>query len=260
MGDWDGKAAIVTGAGSGIGRATARLLAREGARVVAADVSGGSAEETVGLIRGEGGLAFAVQGDTTSEADVRRMVNQTYVTFGGVHLLHNNAAILRRHDNIEEVPIDEFRRVVDVNLTGLFIAAQMAVPFMKRQGGGVIVNTASMGALRPVPGALAYAAAKAGVLGLTRSMAKLLEPDGIRVYALCPSQVDTPLVRDPNTGELTNPSPMGLLQPEDIARAVTYVARCDAASGMSLSVQRGPTGAQLSWVKEHDLKPIGEER
>ncbi len=256
MSSWQGKAAVVTGGASGIGRAAAVLLAQGGAKVVVADLNESGGRETVHEAGGPGNALF-VKADTTSEADLLRVVDTAVATFGGVHLLHNNAAIMVRHERIEDVPAESFRRVIDVNLTALFLAARAVAPVMRRQGGGAIVNMSSLGGIMPVTYALAYAAAKAGVLGLTRSLAAQLKPAGIRVNAILPSWVDTPLVWDSPGYKNTPPEQRQILKPGDIARAVLYAGEREDLTGAFLTVDYSPEGPRLSRLKEHERIALG---
>ena len=256
MGSWDGKVAIITGAASGIGRATARRFAGLGATVVVGDFDERQGQETVRLIKEAGGNATFTLTDVTSDGDVRRLITGAAETYGGVHLLHNNVGIIRRHMTIDAIPIEDFRRTIDVNLTSYFVASQAVAPVMRAQGGGVIVNTASMAAVVPVSVSLSYATAKAGLLGLTRSMAVLLQPDGILVNAVCPGQVDTPLIRDRESGQIAKRSADGLLQPDDIAQAVEFLANAAGVTGRFISVRQTPDGPRMFWINEHQFEAI----
>jgi NAD(P)-dependent dehydrogenase (short-subunit alcohol dehydrogenase family) len=191
-----GKVAIVTGAGSrgpglGNGKATAILFAREGASVLCVDVVPERAEETAGLIRGEGGRAAALAADVTRAADCRAMVAGAVERWGGLDILHNNVGIESRRDLLE-VTEPEWDHVMAVDLKSMLLGTQAAVPAMSERGGS-IVCVSSVAALRG-HGRTAYAAAKAGVIGFVRSVAVQLGPRGIRVNAIAPGQVWTPMV------------------------------------------------------------------
>ncbi|MBI2492679.1 MAG: SDR family oxidoreductase, partial [Candidatus Rokubacteria bacterium] len=192
-----GKVAIVTGAGSrgpglGNGKATSILFAREGARVLCVDQARERAEETVGLIRGEGGEASAFAADVTRAADCAAMVTDAVARWGGLDVLQNNVGIESRKD-LMDTPEDEWDQVMAVDLKSMFLATRAAVPAMVARGGGSVVCVSSVAALRG-HGRTAYAAAKAGVIGFVRSVAVQLGPKAIRVNAIAPGAVWTPMV------------------------------------------------------------------
>lgn len=194
-----GRVAIVTGAGSrgpglGNGKATAILFAREGARVLCADLVKERAEETVAQIREEGGVAEPFAADVTRAADCRAMVEAATGRWDGLDVLHNNVGIESRKDLLE-VTEEEWDRVMAVDLKSMLLATQAAVPAMTARGGGSIVCVSSVAALRG-HGRTAYAAAKAGVIGFVRSVAVQLGPKGIRVNAIAPGTVWTPMVEN----------------------------------------------------------------
>ena len=188
-----GKTAVVTGGGSGIGEASCLLFAREGAAVVVADRDAVGAQRVAAEIAEAGGRSVGVAVDVTVESDLERMVDVA-APFGPIDVLYANAGIAgsgRAH----ELPRDDWQRVIDVNLTGVWLSARAVLPQMIERGGGSVINQASVGGLVGVGGIAAYAAAKAGVIGLTRQMAVDYGPDNIRVNAVCPGTVPTPLVR-----------------------------------------------------------------
>lgn len=192
-----GKVAVVTGAGSrgpglGNGKAAAILFAREGARVLCVDQDKDRAEETAGLIRGEGGEAEACAADVTRAADCQAMVAAAGARWGGLDVLHNNVGIESRA-NVLDVTEAEWDRVMAVDLKSMLLATQAAVPAMVERGGGSIVCVSSVAGFRG-HGLTAYAAAKAGVIGFVRSVAVQLGPQGIRVNAIAPGRVWTPMV------------------------------------------------------------------
>ncbi|MGE0543532.1 MAG: SDR family NAD(P)-dependent oxidoreductase [Dehalococcoidia bacterium] len=189
----DGRVAVVSGAGSGIGRASALVLARAGARVVVADIGDGAGQETVVLIRDRGGVAEFVHVDVGIEEEIRRMLAAAEELYGGLHILHNNAGILTAGARFPKTPPDRFMRVVDINLRGVMLATYHAIPIMHRSGGGVIVQTASSAAVGPHRLHPEYAASKAGALNFTRSLTYLEEDYGIRVACICPGLVRTSL-------------------------------------------------------------------
>ncbi len=252
MSSLEGKIAIVTGASSGIGRATARLLAEKGAKVVVADMDEAGGQETLELVTQAGAEGLFVKMDVTLPADVQNLVGKTLSAYGAVDVLHNNAGIYRIRETIDEVSEEEWRLIIDVDLNSLFLLARAVYPIMRAQGGGVIVNTASMAAFHAVPHGLAYASAKGGVVGLTRSLAALGEKDNVRVNCICPSAVKTPL--------LTNAHP-GLdkgimLSTEDIATAVHYLAAHDSLSGAAISIQLKDGKAQYLRARETEWEPV----
>jgi NAD(P)-dependent dehydrogenase (short-subunit alcohol dehydrogenase family) len=231
-----GRVAIVTGAASGIGRATARLFAAEGAAVVLADVQD-CAEAAAALERG-GARALPAVCDVSREDDVRRLFSAARDAFTRVDVLVNAAGVgLPR--TIADTTLDEWRRLLDVNLTGVYLCCREAVGVMRAQGGGVIVNVASELALVGAPEIAAYAATKGGVLQLTRAMAADHTREGIRVNAVCPGPVDTPLLddlvaaaRDPQAErrDIVESTLLGRLgHPDEIARAILFLA-CDDSS------------------------------
>jgi NAD(P)-dependent dehydrogenase (short-subunit alcohol dehydrogenase family) len=192
-----GKVAIVTGAGSrgpglGNGKATAILFAREGARVLCVDQALARAEETVGLIRAEGGEAAALAADVTRADDCRAMVEAAVARFGGLDVLHNNVGIESRQDLLETTE-EEWDRVLAVDLKSVFLATRAAAPAIVRRGSGSIICVSSIAAHRG-HGRTAYAAAKAGVEGFVRTVAVQLGPRGVRVNAIAPGTVWTPMV------------------------------------------------------------------
>jgi NAD(P)-dependent dehydrogenase (short-subunit alcohol dehydrogenase family) len=192
-----GKIAIVAGAGSrgpglGNGKAAAMLFAREGARVLCVDVAKERADETVGLIRAEGGEAEAFAADVTRPEDCRAMVTAAVERWGGLDVLHNNVGIESRTDLLDTT-LEEWDRTLRVDLTSMFLATQAAVPAMIARGGGSVICVSSVAGLRGI-GRTAYAAAKAGVIGFVQSVAGQLGPQGIRVNAIAPGLVWTPMV------------------------------------------------------------------
>ncbi len=189
----NGKVAVVTGGGSGIGEASSMLFAREGAAVVVADRDADGANRVAQAISDLGGRAVPVVADVTAEDGVAGMVEAAH-TFGPVTVLYANAGIAGS-GRAGDLTVEEWNRVIGVNLTGVWLSARAVLPDMIAAGGGSIVNTASVGGLVGVGGIASYAAAKAGVIGLTRQMAVDYGPDNIRVNAVCPGTVPTPLVR-----------------------------------------------------------------
>lgn len=232
----EGKAALVTGAGSGIGAAIAQRFAREGARVVVADVVEERAEAVVQAIGASGGTASAFVGDVASPEDVARMVRAAVERFGRLDILCNNAGIMDRMAPVTETPLDLWERVLQVNLTGPFLACREALPVMLAQGGGVIVNIASVGGLFGGRAGAAYTASKHGLVGLTKNVAFMYATQNIRCNAICPGPVQTGigLGGEPSQHGLSRMQlGMGLMtriaQPDEIAGVALFLASDDAS-------------------------------
>jgi NAD(P)-dependent dehydrogenase (short-subunit alcohol dehydrogenase family) len=186
------KVALITGAGTGIGRATALLFAQEGAKVVAQDVSADAVQETVQLIRKTGGEAVSIGGDVAASADAAAMMKKAVDTYGRLDVLFNNAGIWRG-GTILDIGEEDWDRTMDVNVKGLYLVSKYAVQQMMRQEGGSIINAASVAALRGSPMSAAYNASKGAVLLLTKCMALDFGRYGIRVNCICPGVIDTPM-------------------------------------------------------------------
>ena len=170
-------------------------------------------------------------------------------------MLHNNAAIIERYDHIEDEPVERFRRVIDVNLNALFISSKAVVPLMRRQGGGVIVNMSSMGAIGGA-NILAYSSAKAGVLALTRGLAQQLSADGIRVNALMPGLVETPMTADGPAIERARREGLPVFEPEEMARAVAYAAEHEELTGALLQYVPTQDGARFGIMQPWAWEPL----
>jgi len=243
----DGAATAITGAGSGMGAATARLFARRGAKVAVVDVDEDAAAATAADIEAAGGEAIAVTADVSAAADVEAFVAETVDAFGGIDVLHNNAGIAQQSTPVEDVTEATWDRIQAVNLKSAFLGAKYAVPHMKAQDGGVILNTASTSGIRPRTGLSAYAAAKGGMITLTKQLAHELAEDGIRVNAICPVATDTDMLPEFAGGDLSVESmadtiPLGrLAEPDDIAAAAAFLASDEAAmiTGTALEVDGG---------------------
>jgi len=242
---FEGRVVLITGAGSGIGRASALAFAREGAHVVVADLDAEAAEATVAALPAGQGLAIA--GDVSDPADIARIVSDTTDRFGRLDVFFQNAGVPQAARPVEEIPLAEWQRIIAVNLTAPFLGAQLAAPIMKRQARGVILVTASIAGIRPRPGLSAYVASKGGVITLVKALALELAPFGVRVNAICPVAVRTPMLtqfgfgNDPAEAErrFVASIPLGrLTTPEDVANAALYLA-VDAAgvvTGIALEV------------------------
>jgi NAD(P)-dependent dehydrogenase (short-subunit alcohol dehydrogenase family) len=195
MGRVEGKIALITGAGSGIGQACAELFAEEGARVIVEDINGAAAERVAAAIRDTGRTAIAVQGDVSVAADATRMVEAALDEWGRIDIVINNAAIQKVVESIETLSEEDWDRVIDVNLKGGFLVSKAAIPHMKRQGGGVILFTGSEMGFIADPAIPVYVASKGGVHMLMKAMAISLIKHNIRVNAFCPGETNTPLLQ-----------------------------------------------------------------
>ena len=246
--DPNGKVALITGGGSGIGRATALALAKDGASILIADMNEEGARETVRLIEEAGGKAASVRVDVTERDDLERMVAFAEETFGGIDIFHNNAGIGTPQPRFPAAQADLWEKTLAVDLWAVIAAVQAVVPAMQRRGGGVIVNTASIAGLIAHSPDPIYAAAKHGVVGLSRSLAFLHGEANIRVNCVCPGVTDTPMVRGV-PGELSDAelkareafvSSMPLIRPEEIAEAVMEFVLDDSLVGQAMAVTHGP--------------------
>ena len=232
-----GKTAVVTGGGSGIGRTTALTLAAKGANVVVADIDDATAKETVTMLRDAGGTAEAVTVDVTDVDQVEAMFDATEAAFGGVDILHNNAGIVCGQPLWPETSVARLLQQLSVNLGAVIIGTRLAVDRMGPRGGGVIVNTGSVASLLPMPDEPVYSASKAGVLMFTRACAGLYGSHRIRVNAVLPGLVETPLLDKSGDGstraEWTQIAQviMPLLQPEEVAAAVVEFVENDDLAG-----------------------------
>jgi NAD(P)-dependent dehydrogenase (short-subunit alcohol dehydrogenase family) len=250
-GGFGGKVAFVTGAASGIGRAAALAFAREGAGVVVTDVSEQGNQETARMIEGQGGRALAVRCDVTRPEDVKGALAQTVAAFGRLDFAFNNAGIEpRKAAPTAEYEEEEWSRIIDINLRGVFLCMKHEIPLILEQGGGAIVNTSSGAGVIGIKGSPAYTAAKHGVIGLTRAAALDYAAQNIRVNAVCPGYIETPMM-DRFTGgtpegraKVIAEEPVGRMgKSEEIAAAVLWLCSDIAAFvvGHALVIDGGQT-------------------
>lgn len=247
---FDGKVAFVTGGASGIGRETALAFARRGAAVVVADVSDVANHETAALIEALGGKVLAVTCDVSSEADMKGALDATVQRFGRLDAVFNNAGIEQPVAALDEIRLDQFDRLTAVNLRSVFLGMQLQVPLLKASGGGTIVNTASGAGVMGIKGQSAYCATKFGVIGLTKAAALDYADAGVRINAVCPGIVETPMMHRFTGGtaegraRVVAQEPIGRMgKPEEIADAVLWLSS-DASAfvvGHALVIDGGQT-------------------
>jgi 3-oxoacyl-[acyl-carrier protein] reductase len=244
-----GKTAVITGAGSGMGWATALAFAAAGARILVADINEAAAASVAGEIAAAGGEAAPFYVDVTRSEDVEAMVAAAVDRWGRLDILFNNAGIPMSFTPVEEVTEEQYDRLMNVNVKSVYLGARFAVPVMKRQGGGVILNTASTAAIRPRPGLTPYNASKGAVVTMTKSLAIELAPFGIRVNCICPVATETPMLdqfigtkmgREEGREKFKATIPLGrLCSPEDVAQAALYLAQAPMVTGAALEVDGG---------------------
>jgi NAD(P)-dependent dehydrogenase (short-subunit alcohol dehydrogenase family) len=250
-GSFAGKVALVTGAANGIGRATALAFAREGASVTAADVSEQGNKETARMIEELGGRALAVCCDVTRAEDVKGALDKTIEAFGRLDVAFNNAGVEQsRLVPTAELDEEEWDRIVNIDLRSVFLCMKYEIPLILKQGGGAIVNTSSGAGIIGIKGNPAYTAAKHGVIGITRAAALDYAASNIRVNAVCPGYVDTPMMARFTGGtaegraQVISEEPIGRMgQPEEIANAVLWLCSEAAAFvvGHALVIDGGQT-------------------
>ncbi len=244
------RVAIVTGAGSGIGRETSREFAREGAKVVVSDFLKETGEETADIIRKENGTAVFIQADASKEQDIENLVNKTAEQFGKIDILVNNAGIGGSLASLSDISVEEWDRVMEVNLKGPFLMSKKVLPYMVKNGKGNIINVASMASFAAGRGGVAYTAAKHGLLGLTRQISFMHGAQGIRVNAICPGPIETPMIQ--RVLEMTQ-HPMNIkikMSPagrpgksEEVAKLALFLASDDSSfiHGASYQIDGGYT-------------------
>ncbi len=247
----DGKVALITGGGSGIGRAAAGLFAREGARVAVVDLDETRAKDTVREIEQAGGQARALRGDVSRAADNEAAVGETMAWWGRLDVFFANAGVPQWPTPVDQVDEATFDRIMAVNVKGVFLGVKAVAPVMKRQRSGVILVTASTSAIRPRPGVQCYSASKGAVVTLVKSLALELAPSGVRVVAIAPVATETPMlptfmgktaVDDEGRARYIATIPLGRLnRPEDIAQAACFLASDQAAmiTGTCVEVDGG---------------------
>jgi len=251
MARFTGKRVVVTGAGSGFGRATAHRFAAEGAAVLVSDVNEAGAQACVKEIVDGGGQAAANVTNVAEETEVQSMIEAACSNFGGVDVLVNNAGYSHRQKLLWKLSVEEFDAVFAVNVRGVFLGAKHAIPVMIEQGGGNIVNVASIGAIAPRPGVTPYNGTKGAVLTMTKGLALEVSRHNIRVNAVNPVAADTGFMKtatgldelgDKLKDQLTSTIPLGrLAKPQDIAASIAFLASDDAGflTGTSINVDGG---------------------
>lgn len=259
---FDGKVTVITGGGSGVGRATALRFAAEGSKVVVADIDPKGGEETINRVKSENGEAFFVKTDVTKADEARNMVEQTVKKYGGINVLFNNAGyegpIKLTHETTEQ----EFYKTIDTNVKGVFLCSKYVVPQMIKQGGGVIINAASEAGLIGHSQYSIYCGSKAAVILMTKAMAAEYGKNNIRVNCTCPAPIDTPMLAREIAvigGEKTKAafnamSPFGrIAKPEEVAAVVAFLASEDASwiTGAAINVDGGwvGTGGAGGWTE-----------
>jgi len=244
------KIALITGAGSGMGRVASLLFAKEGAKIAAIDIDEKGAQETVRMIEAGGGRAFAVKADVSKSVDAQAMVAATVEKLGVPYIVYNNAGIEGVSNFLAQMPEEDFDRVISINLRGVWLGMKYTLPHMIKNGGGSIINTSSIAGLVGQKAGAAYCAAKAGVIALTRVAALEYGRYNIRVNAICPGAIDTPMVSRIQGGAamseraISRISSLGRIgKPEEIAKMALFLASDDSsfATGAPFIVDGGWT-------------------
>ena len=245
MKEFSGRVAIVTGGSGGIGRAAALAFARKGAKVAVADILIEAGEETVQMIKNDGAEAIFVKTDVSNPAEVKALVDKAVKTYGSLDYAHNNAGIDGAQALTADYPEEMWNRVLSINLTGVWLCMKHEIPQMLKQGKGAIVNTASVGGFTALSKIAAYTAAKFGVIGITKTAALEYATQGIRVNAVCPGIISTPMTENldqEKKSSLLDMIPMERFgKPEDVAWAVLFLASEDASyiTGETIVVSGG---------------------
>ncbi len=237
--DVKGKAILVTGGGSGIGKSTALLLGAKGARLLIADISAELGGATVEEIRAAGGEAAFQQLDARNDAELVAAFRQAESLYGRIDVAFNNAGILTGAPTYPATPAEQWRRVIELNLIAVIRGTQLAVESMRKTGGGVIVNTASVAGLQPWNMDPVYSASKGGVVLFTKSLGNLKQTDNIRVNCVCPTLVETPLLTQATDQGISGLVRITRLKPEDIATAVLRLIEDENLAGAALRVLPG---------------------
>ncbi len=253
MGKLDGKVALITGAGSGIGRATALLFAEEGAKVAVADRAPAGGQETARMIKDSGGEAIFIKADVSKAADVERMVKTTADTYGRIDILYNHAGINSPIAPIAELTEEDWDLVLNTNLKSVFLGTKYTIPVMLKQGGGIIINTASIMGMCAQTYISPYCASKAGIILFTKATSVEYSKHNIRANCICPGFITTPMTEPWLPSVQMDHTPPGKAgQPENIAKAALYLASDDSAyvTGSSLVVDGGYSAEWAVPLKE----------
>lgn len=247
----DGKVAIITGAGSGIGKATAILFSKEKARLVLAGRRIAPLKETLSELKNAPDQALVVEADVSKPSDAKRIVDETLRKFGRLDILVNNAGVEGPHKAVDEMTEEEWNGVMDINLKGVFLCSKFAIPAMRKNGRGVITSLSSNWAIVGAPGSGAYCASKAGVMLLSKAMAIDHAKDGIVVNCICPGDVDTPLNRrilESGPEDDAKARLAKMISPEEIAHGILFLVSDDSTvtTGTALVMDNGSTAVEGS--------------